>query len=353
MKLAKRLVAIAMAAVMVCSLNIYIGLANNSLIAEAVDYSGKMQYGDYLYYKRVDMDEDGIYDYVEIIGCDETAKEVIIPDVIDGLPVTLIGYRAFFECSGLTSVEIPNSVTSIGYAAFNNCSSLTSVEIPNSVTTIGYDAFYNCSGLTSINVSENNENYSSIYGVLFNKMQTELISYPKGKEDENYSIPSSVTLIGNGAFSGCSGLTSVEISNSITTIGEAAFYYCSSLTSITIKNADCEIYDSSSTIYNGYNHGAYYNGIICGYDGSTAQVYAEKYNYKFESLGEKPEKITGDANDDGKLSIRDATFIAILCAKGQYDGVSEWADYNGDGKRNIRDAAAIAIYCTKRSAGKI
>ena len=131
--------------------------------------------------------------------------EVVIPAsfTYDGkeFSVTSIGNYAFRNCSGLTSVTIPNSVTSIGGSAFYGCSGLTSVTIGNSVTSIGNNAFYNCSSLTSV------------------------------------TIPNSVTSIGEGAFSGCSGLTSVTIPNSVTSIGNYAFRYCSGLTSITIPNS--------------------------------------------------------------------------------------------------------------------
>ena len=115
--------------------------------------------------------------------------------------VTSIGSDAFFDCSGLTSVSIPNSVTDIGGWAFYNCSGLTSVGIPNSVASIGELVFYGCTGLTSA------------------------------------SIPNSVSSIGEWAFSGCIGLTSINIPNSLTSIGELVFYNCSGLTSVSIPNS--------------------------------------------------------------------------------------------------------------------
>jgi len=149
--------------------------------------------------------------------------------------VTYIRWEAFRYCSSLTSVTIPNSVTSIGDDAFFGCSSLTSVTIPNSVTSIGESAFSNCSSLENINVDPENNNYSSIDGIVYNKNATNLISCPGAKI--SVTIPNSVTSIGNYAFYGCSNLTSVTIPNSVTSIGNYAFYGCSSLTSVTIPNS--------------------------------------------------------------------------------------------------------------------
>ena len=152
--------------------------------------------------------------------------------------VTSIGEYAFEDCSSLTSITISGSVTSIGYGAFSNCRSLTSITIPDSVTSIGNrtgcQAFSWCSSLTNINVSDNNKNYSSIDGVLFNKDKTVIIKYPEGKESKSYKIPNSVTSIGIYAFSDyCSSLTSITIPDSVTSIGEYAFEGCRSLTNIT------------------------------------------------------------------------------------------------------------------------
>ena len=163
-----------------------------------------------------------------------------------GNRVTSIGNWAFAGCTGLTSVTIPNSVTSIGELAFCYCTGLTSVTIPNSVTSIGDDAFSVCTGLTSINVASDNPNYCSVNGVLFNKNRTTLISYPGGKQGA-YTIPNSVTSIGNYAFFRCSSLTSIEIPNSVTSIGGYAFYNCTGLTSIEIPNSVTSI--GSSAFY--------------------------------------------------------------------------------------------------------
>ena len=135
---------------------------------------------------------------------DYTGAVIIPSNVIhDGetYTVTEIDRNAFYDCTGLTSITIPNSVTSIGSYAFSWCSGLTSVTIGNSVTSIGEFAFSSCSGLTSV------------------------------------TIPNSVTSIGECAFCDCKGLTSVNIPNSVTSIGEFAFLGCSSLTSVTVPNS--------------------------------------------------------------------------------------------------------------------
>ena len=361
-------------------------------------------YGD-LSYITLDSDGDGTDDYAQIVDCNETAVEVDIPAEIEGLPVKSTRDWAFADCKSLTSISVPDSVNAIGNGAFSGCSSLASINIPNSVTTIrgsafcnclsltsitipesvtsieiaafsgcssltnitipdlvasiGDHAFYNCSSLTNITVSENNKYFSSLNGVLFNKDKTELITYPNGNERTEYTIPDSVTSIIEGAFAYCSNLitvkipdsvtditdktfyvcsslTSVIIPDSVTHIGYNAFKYCKNLTSIIIKNPNCEISNGKNTIWE--------TATIYGYENSTAQTYAEKYNRNFVSLGEYTETLIGDISGNGEIDLYDAIEIAkaIMGMRTFTEEEKLIADFNKDGTVDLYDAIEIA-----------
>ena len=169
--------------------------------------------------------------------------------------VTSIGDGAFRYCFDLTSVTIPNSVTSIGKSVFFSCSSLTSVTIPNSITSIGYETFFGCSSLTSVSIpnsvtnieSSAFEKCSGLTSVTIPNSVTNIESsaFEKCSGLTSVTIPNSVTSINEGTFSYCSSLTSITIPNSVTSIGDYAFCGCSSLTSITIPNSVTSIYDEA------------------------------------------------------------------------------------------------------------
>jgi putative transposon-encoded protein len=155
-----------------------------------------------------------------------------------GNSVTSIGALAFYFCTGLTNVIIPNSVTSIGNSAFADCQSLTSVSISNSITSIEYYVFYNCSRLNNVNIPNS---VTSIGNSAFYSCASL----------SNINIPNSLISIGDSAFNSCDSLTSFNIPNSVTSIGEDAFNYCRGLTSVIIPNSVTSI--GSSAFQSCYN----------------------------------------------------------------------------------------------------
>lgn len=141
--------------------------------------------------------------------------------------------QPFSNLKKLTSVILSDSLLCIENNAFKYCFGLTSISIPSSVKSIGINAFMDCTSLTSINVDDNNTNYSSSDGVLYDKAKTTLIQCPIPKIG-SFSIPPTVTTILDDAFAWCNSLISVTIPSSVKSIGNRAFHYCNGLLSVTI-----------------------------------------------------------------------------------------------------------------------
>jgi hypothetical protein len=254
--------------------------------------------GNYAFYDCYSLTSVTIPNSVTTIGKYAFIYCIGLTSVTIGNSVTSIGNYAFYDCYSLTSVIIPNSVTSIGDFAFYYCDSLTSVDIPNSVTFIGYAAFAACSKLTSINVDAANPVYSSTDGVVFNKVQDTLIVFPGGKTG-SYTIPSSVTSIGNYAFYDFYSLTSVIIPNSVTSIGNFAFYYCDSLTSVDIPNSVTSI-------------------------GNYAFAYCSSLTI-VTNLNSTPQSIS--SNVFSGVTLSNATLRVPAAAVSAYEAASVWQDF--------------------------
>lgn len=173
---------------------------------------------DDLYYTLIDNNSA-----VEITSCSNTATDITVPDTIEGLPVTKIGFLAFSNASAqLRSVTLPNSITTIGEAAFSNCTSLVKINIPANVTCINTNVFANCSSLASIDIP------NSVTSIGYS-------AFGSCSSLTNINIPDSVTSIDTEAFSGCSSLTSIVLPDSVTTVGEDVFRACTNLESMVLS----------------------------------------------------------------------------------------------------------------------
>ena len=273
----------------------------------------------------------------------KSLTSMTIPD-----SVTSISSSTFASCTSLTSVTIPNSVTSIGEYAFYDCKSLTSVTIPGSVTSIGLYAFASCTSLTGIWVAEGNSHYANdASGVLFNKDKTTLVQCPGAFAA--YTIPDSVTSIGDNTFDHCTSLTSVTIPDSVTSIGEWAFYWCTSLTSVTIPDGVTSIgwraFSNCTSLTDVYYAGskAQWKAISISSTGNddllTANIH---YNYVSHTHSYKDVVTAPTCTEKG--------YTTHTCACGD-SYVDTYTDPLG---HDLKDDAAVAATCTTAgtTAGK-
>ncbi len=232
---------------------------------------------------------------IRITGCDKSAEEIVIPDTIEGLPVTVIDWYAFENCNKLREVTIPETVTHISRYAFAHCISLEQVNLPASLYAIEQYAFYDCPKLQGV------------------------------------SLPEHLAIIETRAFCGCAAITEVTIPASCTSVGEYAFLDCDALTMITVEGTQTEFGLRSM----GY---AYDNGygvpedFLLDAPSGTAVQYAEENGIRLRSA-----VLYGDVNADGAFSVMDVIMLQkwLLHA----GNISDWqaGDIQNDGRLDVFD----------------
>lgn len=297
---------------------------------------------------------------VTITGYSGSVGDVVIPEIIEGYPVTKINQFAFYQNSDIKTVTIPSTIEEIGDSAFGLCVNLTdfyvdpnnnyylsyngilvdkavttvvcfpsdkevslveipegfttiyggafaankyieTVKIPKSVTEISESAFYYCSNIKSFEVNPYNENYTSQNGVLFSKDFRTLISYPACKQDEVYTVPNGVETIPAAAFMSASNLNELILPNTLKSIGNYAFIY-TSFSEITIPKS-VESIDSSAFTNSSVT-------TIKGVEGSVAQEFAYENDMDFEVVEDvDPNFVLGDVSGDGEIDILDYNFV--------------------------------------------
>ena len=329
-----------------------------------------------------------------VLGC----KDTVIPD-----SVTQIDQEAFIGNTGITGITIPDSVTSIGYTAFEGCASLENITVPDSVKSIGYDAFsdtpwydnqpdgivyagkvayeykgscpasveikegtvgiaayafFDCSELEEVSIPDSviSIGVGAFDGTPWYDNQPDGLVYagkvvlgfknPWDNYYESAEIDEGTLGIADEAFSDCSDLEAVTIPDSVVYIGAYAFDSCENLASVTIPASVTTIgnfafgysfdYDNDDMIKaEGFS--------ICGYNGTAAEQYANDNGLTFISLGDKPSgMILGDADNDGEVTILDATVIQRHIAELSTESYNEAAsDADQDGMVTIMDATSI------------
>ncbi len=310
----------------------------------------------------------GVYSFSE---CDKL-EEIVLPDTL-----TTLSELSFSGCRGLESFTIPSCVTSLPPYVFGGCQGLKSVYIHKDITDIHKNAFQGCVEVKSIVVdpenpvydsrdncnsiilTENNSLYLGCNGTTIPKTVTAIDedAFDMGFGPKRLTIPGNVKTIGKYAFLGTQiekltieeGVEVIEeyafaatnkpqkliLPKSIKYIGQGAFS-SSFIEEIVILNPECEIFDKRDTLLEGWVCKIY------GFENSTAQAYAEKYNRNFVVYVE-PDYIIGDADMDGVLSVLDATEIQMY--KAEFFILSEKqmkaADFDGDGEVSVMDATAI------------
>ncbi len=205
--------------------------------------SGITKIGNYAFYSCKKLVSIGLPSGTKTIGDNAFMSCYILESVTLPSSLTTIGRSAFSSCKKLSSINFPQGLVTISPHAFASCVSLPSVNLPASVKSIGDGVFGLCSNIDSINVSENNTNYSSVDGILFNKSKNQLLIFPPARLG-NYIVPENVTYIEEDAFQGCR-LDTIVLPNGITKILWATFYSSKNLKHVEIPNSVIEIEGSA------------------------------------------------------------------------------------------------------------
>lgn len=270
-----------------------------------------------------------------------------------------IGNYAFSYCESLTTLSLPASLTAIGDEAFEG-SGLTAVKIPANVKEIGSLAFASCYDLTAFTVDSANQFFSAANGILYNKDKTILYCCPGGQAGD-ISIPSSVKVIGDGAFFDCSEITSVSIPDSVEEIGFLSFAYCLSLTELTLPSNLSEIAmgtflysDGLETVTIPASVKSIGNAAFSGCESITTIYFKgtpAEWDAFFVDDGNEPlldaEVICtislGDLNRDESVDLKDVSLMFQW-----WNGKAELSDsevtngdINSDSYTDLRDAAAL------------
>lgn len=286
--------------------------------------------------------------YIDESAFTETSlKTLSIPESVE-----YIGKYTFLM-SGIETVNIPKRIATIEEGTFSCCINLKSVTIDNNIKHIGDYAFSRCYNLSGINISNN------VTSIGKGAFQSTII--------QKIELPASLESIGEYAFNDCQNLQEVTIPNKEVNINNRAFYNCPELNTVTIpakvkeisKNAfgyQGNIFDEEDYEYGEEN--SIQDFKITGYSNTAAETYAKENGFEFISLGEQI--LTGDANQDGTVNIKDVTYLQMhIAGNKNTDGsplidetnkqLFDSIDMNNDGKLTVNDVTALQTYLAQNN----
>lgn len=286
--------------------------------------------------------------YIDESAFTETSlKTLSIPESVE-----YIGKYAFLM-SGIETVNIPKRIATIEEGTFSCCINLKSVSIDNHIKYIGDYAFSRCYNLSDINISNN------VTSIGKGAFQSTII--------QKIELPASLESIGEYAFNNCQNLQEVTIPNKEIKIENRAFYNCPKLNTVTIpakvkeigKNAfgyQGNIFDEEDYEYGEEN--SIQDFKITGYSNTAAETYAKENGFEFISLGEQI--LTGDANQDDTVNIKDVTYLQMhIAGNKNTDGsplidetnkqLFDSIDMNNDGKLTVNDVTALQTYLAQNN----
>lgn len=290
-------------------------------------------------------------DSVETIGMLAFNNCKNLTSVHLGAGVKTIGQEAFRGCSALKTIEFNEGLETINWA-FPDCTALETVTLPSTLSTLTGSSFNDCDNLKTVNFLGGNDlvigtafmNCSALETVTMGEGIIKIAdsAFSGGVNLKNVQLSPTLKTIGSYAFSRCSGLTEIELPASLETLGHSAFSLCSNLETVTFLGKETEINKYASIPK---------TTVIRGYEGSTAQAYAEANGNTFELIdseqetpSEEPAEFTpGDVNDDGKVDILDVITInrSVVGKERLSDTQKKAADVNHSGNPDPGDSLMI------------
>lgn len=276
---------------------------------------------------------------INILAYGGTAPEMVIPDIIDGLPVKLINTNAFKDNLDITGARIPDTVIAISSGAFDGCANLKSIKLPSSLTKLYGFAFSECKSLESVTFGDN---VTIIEPYAF-QLCTGL---------KEISIPGSIKTIEDHTFQSCTGMERITFEEGVETIETDAMLNAYSIERIYLPSTVTEIGEHALGYSYFYPDYTALSPVIFGYSGTAAAVYAAANGFEFYPFNK------GDVNGSGDITPADAaSVLSEYSGKMTGQGITfskeqiTLGDINGDGALTPTDASEILSCYAYRATG--